>query len=69
MATALRVRPDIAITETAGDELPSKGPGPLVRVRSGLGLVLVIALLGLGLAVALGAAGAAIGAALDSFVS
>ena len=69
VATALRVRPDIAITETAGDEIPAKGPGLLVRIRSALGLILLISLLGLGLAVALGAAAAAISAAVDSFVS
>lgn len=69
VATALRVKPDVAITETVGDEVSKNGPGFVVRVRSALGLILLIAMLGLGLAAGLGAAAAAISAALDGFVN
>ena len=69
MATALLVRPDVAVTETAGEDLASTGSGLLVRSRSALGLILLIAALGLAFAAVLAAAIAALSAAVDGFVN
>lgn len=69
VTTALRVKPDVALAETMGEDLPRRGPGLFVRFRSAVGLILLIAVLGLALATALGATAAAVGAALDSFVN
>jgi hypothetical protein len=69
VTTALLVKPDVATADVVGDEVSPKGPGFFVRVRSAVGLMLLIAMLGLVLAAVLGAAAAAIGAAIDSFVN
>lgn len=69
VTTALRVRPDPSDATTVGDVVGSGRPAPLTRLRSGAGLILLIGALGLAFAAVIGAAIAAVGAALDGFVN